>query len=288
MRHTNLLIMAICGLVLAGIGATTPSYGKTLSTSDFGGDLQAAVDAASDNDTVVVDVPSVSTFLPIYIAKRLHIRGTEAGYLESRRGIYLLAGSSGTSIRHLLVQPPVGMLGLTGIYGRGFTEGDSIDDVSIEHCSIVDFRRGIRARYADRWQIHHNTILNCRFGIELRDDFDDFAIHHNNIIAESWGIRLLNIRFGPRVSENITIFDNVFESTSQFGFGFGVLLHSRREDNILRSIDIKNNDFTLTDFPVHVFAAQVFEDKRSEDPYVLDSSFALGVVDGLAVRKNTY
>lgn len=291
MQRTSLLIIAVCGLVLSGTGATTPCYGKSLSTSDFGGDFQAVVNAASDNDTIVVDVPSWS-IETVEIARRLHILGTDAGDLETR-GLRLLAGASGMSIRYLHIQPPVDRRGVgIAINGPGIDEGNvAADDIAVEYCSIVGFRIGIRGRFADGWHVYHNYIsaeggllINNNGGIVLNAGCDDWDIHHNDITAQNKCIMLFNSAPDSMAVADVVIMHNICQSSN-----VGVMLRSRELGGVQNSIDIKNNDFMLTGTPVLVLAAEVFEDNRCEpDSYVLDSSSDEGVIYDLAVRKNTY
>lgn len=262
--------------------------GAALSTSDFGGDLQAAVDAANDGDTVVVDVPAISAF--VIVDKQLVIRGKPGGYIETNFiGLFLLSGATGSVVHSLDFQAPPGTTGAIAINGPG------ADDVEIHLCVIDGFRSGIRGRFSDRWNVHdnliviegsvHNIFALNRAGIVMNAGVDAWNIHHNAIFGEQKGIYLFNSAPNPTPVADIVIMHN--EIVTSEPTGAGVFLHSLGAGGLQVNIDIKANDLSGAARPVLVWAAAVIEDERSEPgAFELDTSAAFGVIDGLIVRRN--
>lgn len=277
------------------LAANMAEAATTLRVSDFGGSLQAAVNAAADGYTIVVDVPSSGAF----VDKRLVIRGEPGGFIETTgQGLRLLAGATGSVVHHLHFQAPIGATGAIAINGPGGSAFPAADDVEVHHCTIDRFRSGIRGRFADRWNVHDNVIVidgsvfnnfNINVaGIVLNAGVDAWNIHHNAIIGEQKGVYLFNAAPDLTPIADVVIKHNQIVASAPMGAG--VFLHSRGSGGRQVNIDIKANDLSRAERPVLVFAAAVIEDERSEPgAFELNTSAgAFGVIDGLIVRANEF
>lgn len=283
---------------LIALAISTFTYAGTIRTSDFGGDISLAISAASDGDKIIVDVPSPPGMLA-FVDKKLAISGSENGCLNGRIVLRFdpsnSIDASGTSISHLNIKYVVGPSGI-GIFGSsalGETEG--VDDVTIQHCSIEGFRSGIRGRFSDGWQIHHNVIISndppvtlaFLAGISIAANCNNWSIHHNVISAEMKGIFILNGAPDIRKTSNIVIMQNVIMTADDNGIG--VALRARDDGSVQENIEIKHNDLTDTGIPVIVFASSVTENAQADaGAFVLDTTLGDGVIENLNVRKNDW
>ena len=275
---------------------TMVSQATTLRTSGYGADLNAALEAASNGDTILVDVPSFPT-IPNGVAivgKKVDIRGTREGHIEGR--LLLTTEASGIRISHLSISG-------TGFSGIGADIDSPAHGITIEHCTIEGFRSGISGRFSDDWHIHHNIImpddvpsvpagprgglLANRAGIIINAGCKYWRIHHNVIHANMKGIWLLNgAPFFDAISD-ILIMDNIIMTKNPQGVGVG--LRAWDEYSVQSNIEIKHNDLVDVSIPVVVFASSVTVDKRADkDAFFQDASLGSGVIENLNVRKNDW
>ncbi|MBN1948070.1 MAG: hypothetical protein JW797_20545 [Bradymonadales bacterium] len=171
--RTMFLFIAIAGTVLGCSEGTFPGSegetpgciesvaGQSLSwmrghvwTVDSSGrgdftDIQTAVDAASDGDTILV---APGTYDGAVITKRLELVGDGAGvyitegYLDN--GFYLMGhGADGSVIRNF---------SFDGIPFPVF--GEEVDDVTVTRLRINDFIEGIGVYGGNRWKIIDNLL----------------------------------------------------------------------------------------------------------------------------------
>jgi nitrous oxidase accessory protein NosD len=282
-KKTWNLMGAAIFLALVFSASPQQALGAVLKTSDYGGDLAVAINAASEGDRIIVDIPSFPGFSggTATINKRLEIVGAPSGLVEGRFVIGI--GGSGSALRHLKIQG-------SGI-GIG-VNGPNADDVTVANCTIEGFRTGVRGRFSDRWHVHENTIItsnggsltNNSAGIVLNAGVDDWSIHHNTILAEIKGVYLFNSAPDPTAIADIVIMNNVIMTSDLHGVG--VFLHSFNAGGLQKAVEIKHNDLLVTKTPVLVYAASVTEDHRADPGAFVLSTVAAGVIEDLNVRKN--
>ena len=188
-----------CALVLmtlvVGVGSTTTVQAAVqLKVSDFE-NLQAAIDAARDGDTIVVDVDTPGAV----VDKMLIIRGTPGrgtgGVITGTMlggvstGLVLASDASGSELINLKIHAEVGIASAPSLY-----HVIPADDVTVRGCRIEANAFGFYLLNhgglgRGGWTIEHNTIklhgatplFSGAFGVALSADWNDTRIAHNKI-----------------------------------------------------------------------------------------------------------
>ena len=174
---------------------STPVYAANLFVPNQHPTIQAAVDAASPGDRILV---GAGVFDGAFITKWVKISGegdqtviihgpnNQAGSFWFQNGFRLEAGAEGTSIKDLSIDllpleippPPQFELVQNGIFGL------RVDRVKISNIKFIGLTRGIDVRSGDKWHITNNTVEGMRaqqnrpkqaIGIRLLESTDSFV-----------------------------------------------------------------------------------------------------------------
>jgi hypothetical protein len=229
MRLEKLVIGSLlaCALAFSGAAGLKGTGGQVWHVpSDFS-TIQAAVDAATEGDTILV-APGIYTENVVVSKSRLTLRG--AGPVSP---VERPTASDGDNV--VLDGTALGGLGI-GIYVLGASAAEPVTGVQVSQFEVRNFERGITVQWAVQAQVSHNylhgnldkvapAVLGDGFGIELTSAVTS-DVSHNVIAANGLG----GVRVGgiPGSTRNTVhhnrIVDNGSQSPSTGRNGAGVLL----------------------------------------------------------------
>jgi hypothetical protein len=192
-RHRLPMVLVSLLIVLQ---VTTVPAAAPLKVSDFG-DLQTAIAAARDGDTVLVDVDTPGAV----VDKRLILRGPPgrgAGGVISgtmlggvSTGLVLSSGASGSQLSNLKIHADVGIASDLVFHGV-----IPADDVTVRNCRIEASAFGFYLLNHGNlgrggWTIEHNIIelrgatpvFGGSFGVALSARWNDTRVAHNKIFG---------------------------------------------------------------------------------------------------------
>jgi parallel beta-helix repeat protein len=236
MRLEKLVIGSLlaCALAFSGAAGLKGTGGQVWHVpSDFS-TIQAAVDAATEGDTILV-APGIYTENVVVSKSRLTLRG--AGPVSP---VERPTASDGDNV--VLDGTALGGLGI-GIYVLGASAAEPVTGVQVSQFEVRNFERGITVQWAVQAQVSHNylhgnldkvapAVLGDGFGIELTSAVTS-DVSHNVIAANGLG----GVRVGgiPGSTRNTVhhnrIVDNGSQSPSTGRNGAGVLLTGPSNDN---------------------------------------------------------
>lgn len=215
------------GVFAATVGAPSTSVAQTtLRVPDDYASIQAAVDAATTGDTIVV---GSGTWCGAVVTKRLVIRGEAnatitglgcsgpfapapapggiAGFLLQKSGT---TDPSGTTIEHFTFSDVY--TGINAVAAGG---------VIVQHNTIQPNRIGIFSRNGSGWTVAYNRIENRAAGAGIiNSGGSGWMVVHNDLVGTFVGI-LLQRGFvtPPRASNNTVSFNHVQGALNGEGIG---------------------------------------------------------------------
>ena len=201
MKRSACWFSILAVVILFVISAMTVHAAPPLKVSDFG-DLQAAIDAAREGDTIVVDVDTPGAL----VNKRLIIRGVDgkgAGglisgtrlgpkYHAASTGLVLSSTASGTELTNLRIEAAVGIASDHVVH-----DVIPADDITVRGCTITASDFGFYLvnigflENGSSWNIEHNIIdirnpiqlFDASWAVALSRQWENMRIAHNKISA---------------------------------------------------------------------------------------------------------
>ncbi len=191
-----MLRRTLCTLVVCSLFCVALSTAASAITWNVPGDfptIQAAIDSSSvlQGHTILV---APGSHAGAVVTKSVEIKGEDGAVINSGplhssglvQGFRMVEGSSGATISHLTFQG-VDLCVMTA------RDGAPVDDVTVEHCTMMSPIQGISDWRGCGWQITHNQIVDLRtrngggIGILVgdysarTDGIHDNVVSHNKI-----------------------------------------------------------------------------------------------------------
>lgn len=256
---------------------------------DFDGDLEAAISAADDGDTVMLGRRTYTTD-GLYIEKNITLDGFSEGTVIDGGGtdraiITLSSSASGATVRDLEITN-----GNIGVSVEGATDV-RLDDLEIHNIGIEETIRdgqnniGVRLFSADRFRLTDTDIYNVgRKGVGINDTdgglVNGLTLEDINIDAQhsqsfdAAGIKLFN-------TNDIIISENELQDINAFAIWNDITSGTEIRDNLLTDV---GNVFLQPEFNNFVDIGGIYNEKSYES--IVEGNTVTSV-DGFASFRAT-
>ena len=242
------IITAACGNKST---TATVNVGDTIITDTS--TIQAAIDAASNKDTILVQAGTYTE--DVTVNKPVTLIGAGCGDTTIVGATIGGPGSNESTLKFDTDNATVRGFTITHTYtpaelanwnfnnnGVQFNQGTTGN--TLENCCVTLNRNGVYLNNCQGNEVKNNTINNNRIGLNLWNNIGSTAIT-GNTVSDNWGLGFSYIQFGMSPGTN---FGSVNVSGNTFSENWYSEVLIRNTQNSTGTLNVTNN--TFTDVPV--------------------------------------